>query len=551
MRVLSALAVILVALQAVHAVSNNGSWTGVWRNDARVDDFGGLMTTCVDGTRLQGTFSAIGFVEGTTKGRNVTGTWKVGGYTDNVYGGFEWTLNADNKGFTGYYWYNDEPCVFYNWNSTRLENLLNAECQPLTTDTSLSIEGHWQAGNKDFGIDDLWICVNDKDASQFHGSYELDPRGIQAFVWGRTFDRGVSAQGSYYDNKGVEGMGIFKMTSKNTMVTYQYNVPFYADAFEDYYSPNVNRRQLNWTRIDKSSESLCNRHKDQLTFSWDGAWTDVGYSAASRFYVCTADDGTAWGVYNDFGSVVGTIKGNVFSGRFYDSGSCSACQGNFTLTLDSTYQSFSGNYIYDDQPGTKFPWAETRIDASSEAVGGCATLAGGSSTLQGRWKIDANNFLDICLTAANKNDSSSGKMEGSATFDGAPVYLTGVYSQNGQLVQFNYKTETDVGVGSIRLTGTKTLIFTAWETPEEGVFVPTNFQHCLSSSERNPAYDNGHVVQINTYDTTTTSSRCTRFSYLKNRDLDSSNPPARSAASSIVAPLFEVVLALVSLFFLF
>jgi hypothetical protein len=124
-------------------------------------------------------------------------------------------------------------------------------------------------------------------------------------------------------------------------------------------------------------------------------------------------------------------------------------------------------------------------------------------------------------------------------------------AENGQLVQFNYKTETDVGVGSIRLTGTKTLIFSAWETPEEGVYIPTNFQHCLSDSERNPAYDNGHFVQVNSYDTTTTSSRCTRFSYLKNRALDSSNPPARSAAPSIVAPLFELVLALVSLFFLF
>jgi len=364
---------------------------------------------------------------------------------------------------------------------------------------------------------------------------------------GRTFDRGVSAQGSYYDNNGVEGMGIFKMLTRDSMVTYQYNVPYYSAAFEDYYSPNVNRRQITWTRVDKSSETLCNRHKDLLPYSWEGTWTANFVSPAARFYLCSAEDGSAWGLYGEYSYFQGQISGNKYTGRFYDAGRCSGCQGNFSLTLDSTFQSFSGTYFYDNDPKTIFKLSEKRIDATPQFESGCATPAGGSATAQGRWKIDSNDFLDVCLTATSENVTETGRMEGSATFDGEPVYFKGVYSNNGQLIQFNYRTETNVGVGLMVLTGTKTLLVTGWET-EEDSSVPTTFNPCLSNTVRNEDFEEGHFLQANSFDTTTSSSRCRRFSYLEDQELAPSNPPVDAASSFSVFEALFIALFSFSLF---
>jgi len=537
--------VCLLGVLAAPALADNQlSWIGVWEDVLAPDFFGGNLNTCVVNNTIHGTYSEIGYIVGTLSGRQATGTWHEAGYTDSVSGGFLWQLDSDNSNFKGYWWYDFAPCVQFTWQAKRKNGLSSADqCYPIATDSANTLAGYWQSGVEDFGLDNMYICLNNDINATFVASYDLDPKGIHAFVWGRTFEGGRAAAGTYYDNiPGEEGIGLIKMTGPNEMVTFQYNVQNVDLASNSYNSPNIKRKTIVWTRQGKASNSQCRTYQNQsLSVQFDGSWTDS--RTGGRLHICTAG-GAGWGVYGEAGYLDGTVNGSVFQGRFYDAGNCNRCQGNFKISLDADRQTFTGTYQYDvDAQATT--WRETRVDVSEIAAGGCYPLAGGSSTLAGRWNLltNANDVFDICLYPLT-NDTNQGIFEGSFTINGVDGYSEGVWNQDGQGAQLNFVVPEVGGVSTMRLTGPNQLTHFIWGLPHGKSSRVYNYP-CFNSSSVNTEYFTYHQVVQMVYQKSTTQKLCKRNQNVKldpNFGQDSSSA-GKLFVSSLLSLLSAVVAA--------
>ena len=135
----------LLSLIFLSVVSAQLTWTGTWASTCNStysssrNCYGGYLSICTEGTNIFGSYSNIGQFNGTTSGRIATGTWREAGYTDNVSGGFFWQLNSDteNVKFTGYYWFDSDPCTNYTWNG-RLYDPQVDESKCLTVEPTTS-----------------------------------------------------------------------------------------------------------------------------------------------------------------------------------------------------------------------------------------------------------------------------------------------------------------------------------------------------------------------------------------------------------------------------
>lgn len=535
----SLLSVLILCLVLVGFASAQLTWSGTWISTCNStfsnsrNCYGGYLTLCTSGTNIYGTYSNLGQINGTTAGRTATGTWKEAGFTDNNSGGFYWQLNSDTDQikFSGYYWYDSEPCVNITWNGRLFDPQVDeTKCLPIESTTVPSIDGHWQAGVLNAGIDDLWICVSD-DKAHFSASSFINPQGYQTYAYGRVFyDDGKVAQGSAFYQFGdqfYDAITYYILTGPDTLVTLNYQVDAVEDADLSY--DTTAKEQITWTRVGRSSQDQCVAYRSLANINWEGVWTDT--EGGGKFYTCVIDgvNGTKQvsGVYSEYGYVIGDLSedGLNFIGNFSDSGN-DGLTGTFNLTISDDGFSFSGYYSYADTPETLVAWNEQRLDVTDNYSSYCwlesTSLLFNAS---GSWLVDYyNNYLDLCINGTSVFASYEYGNEST------PGYIEGT-TQNGDSLQVTLYEETSTSLGIIRYTS-EGLQLSVFNIP----VVSPVYQPCVGNQQNaNFGHEVG-VLERSVYSV----GDCKRNAYIKTGVF-----PVSSSASTILFSIFALVICLI------
>eukprot|EP01095_Lingulamoeba_sp_RSL-Kostka_P011767 TRINITY_DN456_c0_g1_i1.p1 TRINITY_DN456_c0_g1~~TRINITY_DN456_c0_g1_i1.p1 ORF type:complete len:571 (+),score=234.98 TRINITY_DN456_c0_g1_i1:117-1829(+) len=503
-----------VFLIVAFVVSSNQqlSWEGEW-DDNREDAAGGTLFTCVDGNKLQGTYSRIGYVVGDINGRVVNGNWYEAGFNELRTGGFRWTLNSEDIGFSGEWWYEDTPCYKFEWDAFRLESSTDrTECGVIDLETTKSMEGHWETGTEGFGVDDLYICFDDDNNKEFaYGSYFINPVGYQGYFTGPTHHDGKSGQITVWDSRrSSESIMIMKMVGEDELHTYQWNVENVSDAEGEYQDFSNTHTLTVWTRDSASSEDQCRQYENlSLMLPWTGVWTD-SRNGVGRLYTCQNED-KVQGVYSELGYIDGTVSGknNKLKGKWFQSGKGAGTSGDFEITPDSKDAfTFSGTYTIDGVPDKVFDWDENRLDYTDYEADQCYAVTDKGFSLEGQWQFgpNAEDVMDICF------DGSS-NLEFSYTYFGQPGYGEGAIDLDGKAAHFDYFTSSVQGIGMFRLVNPTTMYFFNYNNPLG--LTGTPWKPCTTNTEINFSFQENHDVIKLTYIAATNKQNCERNELLE------------------------------------
>merc|ERR1711934_173409 len=105
--------------------------------------------------------------------------------------------------------------------------------------------------------------------------------------------------------------------------------------------------------------------------SFEGAFTDSIYGGG--FNICVDDD-DVFGLYTEFGVIVGKADGNTISGTWYEGGVGGCLHGPFELQLSDDGSQFDGTWSCHGEEDVLFPWTGTRLSSVRPDDLECARL---------------------------------------------------------------------------------------------------------------------------------------------------------------------------------
>jgi len=470
---------------------------GTFGNSTFTDDieyggFGGFIRLCLVEKHVHGVYSEVGLIQGELNGNKINGSfYQAGGnFVTCTSGTFEWTINIDGSGFTGYYVCSGST-VENEWRGTYVggANTVNPDtCAVIGQGGNTA--GKWTRGVRNWDIclnNDTYYSSYDYLAEPFHG-YETG----QSFLDGRII-AGVFAQ----ETTPTTGISISWYTYEQRIDT------FFWETASDYIinSNDLNNlaRHGNTTvfRIGQASGGECLRN--ELVFDagvWsNSSWINPQTGVAINF--CFIGNRVFGTFGNGFAVFEGILLSNSsLSAEYYQPGAgvLPCTSGLFTAniraqgtTFDSVLQCYGINTL--TSYTAILVGGNNTVDADSCAV----TVA---RNVTGLWVSSSRNLYTWSICTDVEFFESSYDI--GSVLDG---YYVGEAYKHGKILSGSYKENgTDYGVALSYHRYDGVLVTSFW---------PTNASYYV-----NPV--NGSVVRTDefTYYTTTTVDNCEHNDYL-------------------------------------
>jgi len=388
-----------------------GTSAGQWVNSSYTDSrFGQETYFCIYGSRVQGSYSEIGLIQGTVAGELMTGVfYQAGGrYVNCSTGTFSIVRAQDGNSFSGSYVCRDTG-VSRPWTERYLggdATVSDDKCGTLAS-TATPI-GYWNTTN--YAVD---MCVTQ---DTFQASFVNKIINATGYANGEVYNSNLILPGVYAAEGNPNGVILFYVAYDNSL---RY---FYWDTERDYIvrPGNFNNSLLHESRTIPASAhrtfqnraDRCSRNEAVFEFgTWgNSTWTnEVEFGGLGQvMYICFIGN-RLHGAYSEYGLVQGTLSGNRVTGNFYEAGGpfveCS--HGTFEWVISPANNVFVGSYTCGN---LTFAWNSTKLGgAATTSPDACAVLdreTGG--TLGGSWigynTINAFEW-DICENGAGYNSS--------------------------------------------------------------------------------------------------------------------------------------------------
>jgi hypothetical protein len=520
--------------------SNNTLWQGTWTNHA----FGGQLFICQQGRQISGVFSQIGWIEGnvnSANGQSASGTFGYGGFNDDNWGTFNWTLSPSGKSFSGIFSYNVVTCLASNWSPTGSDELVSSlipdptRCQ-IATEGSQVFSGSLTDSSQNTSFS-LSICID--ETLNYAGTY-TDENGITGAVSGMAIGNGIGLVGSYVSETtfGIEFYrpsfdgGIYLSRYPGVSNAQQISANLFQNAGVTY--------TLAYTG-QTSNEGACTDQIDLLP-TWEGVWTDLNFGFG-RTYLCQSGN-KVWGIYSEVGWVEAeTDAANplIINGRFYDAGDpTSEGRGNFTLELSPDRNSFVGSWVFEAEVET-YVWADRRVSTAQPTAAQCATLPTNNpsnATLHGIWTYQINPGVNITMELCINDNTGRYEYSYSSTSSILQGYGQGWVEQGGQSLRGQWYVPNEEGIEIIRMeNSTGLMLDMRWNF---NFLQSVEYFPCIGKQIN--AYFSTHAVNL--YYRTELEpvrARCARNSFLSVGVPDASPQPSAATPTRSRVPISSTV----------
>mmetsp|Transcript_20171 Transcript_20171/g.77217 ORF Transcript_20171/g.77217 Transcript_20171/m.77217 type:complete len:558 (-) Transcript_20171:54-1727(-) len=245
-------------------------WLGVF-SDPRHGQ--GRLAVCnVGGTRVQGIFSELGWLDGTVDPSDPSlfeGTWQQAGDDDDDKGTFRLRLDALGISYSGAYTRgDDDDDTIYRWEGTRLsaqEASASQQCWTTTgSSPGASVGGIWKYGST--GNDVFDICVSDEGGTQV--SYAYNGGSVRGYGLGKVSDD-LQSMRLHWKEEEAEGIAIYRLLDDNTLLESLWALETDADDIDIRFCDDDQLNYQYWglhavNRISRISDSMnadrCDRY---------------------------------------------------------------------------------------------------------------------------------------------------------------------------------------------------------------------------------------------------------------------------------------------------
>ena len=208
-----ALFLLCVLLVSVNAQFTTSTWTE--------SAYGGMITFCVSGSSITGSFSNRGIFQGSlsTNGMTASGNFYEAGIEDISCSSGQWTATISSSGssFSGEIDCDDGNN--FDWNETLISNnpsVTAVECAVLATSASSStVEGTYRSNY--YSNFNIAICVDD---DEYQASYTED--NTEGYEYGTALLDGLIVSGSFNENTENFGVSIFFRLSNGELGNFYY-----------------------------------------------------------------------------------------------------------------------------------------------------------------------------------------------------------------------------------------------------------------------------------------------------------------------------------------
>jgi len=246
--------VLCVLLVSVNAQFTTSTWTE--------SAYGGMITFCVSGSSITGSFSNRGIFQGSlsNNGMTASGVFYEAGLEDISCSSGDWTATISSNGnsFSGSI--DCDNGDDFNWSETLISNnpsVTAVECAVLATGASSTVEGTFRSNY--YNDYEVSICVDD---DEYYASYE--DNNTEGYEFGTALLDGTIASGSWQNDEGSFGVSMFFRLSNGDLGNF-----FYVhDDDNDFVGVGES-----FTRIGEASNSECSRF-DELEADYDDLYDE-------------------------------------------------------------------------------------------------------------------------------------------------------------------------------------------------------------------------------------------------------------------------------------
>ena len=463
-------------------------------DDIEFGGFGGLIHVCIVENHVHGVYSEVGLIQGELHGNKINGSfYQAGGpFVTCTFGSFEWTINVDGSGFTGYY-----LCAGATIQNEWRGAYVGGPTTVNPDSCAVIGQGGSTAGKWTRGVRNWDVCVNN---DTYYSSYDYLSEPFHGYETGEAFLDGRIIAGAFaQETTPTIGVSISWYTYEQRIDTYFWSTG--TDYVIDSNDLNNAARHGNTSvfRIGQASPSECIRN--ELVFD-AGVWSNSSWInplTGGDYNFCFIGDRVYGSFSNGYGVFEGILLSNSsLSVEFYQpgAGAIGCTSGLFTANIRSAGQLFEATL--------QCYGINTLRSFSAVLVGGNNTVTADTcavtspANVTGLWVSDSRNLYtwSICTDAEFFESSYdiSNQLDGyyiGETFKRGRV-LSGVFRENG--------TEYGIALSYHRYDGV--LVTNFWPTDSDYYVDPIN--------GTNP---DARVDEF-TYFTTTTLTNCERNDYL-------------------------------------